>query len=163
MTHPRTLKFKPWQRHTLLDLRDHDPRPYVRERSAALLKISEGHSPHSVARHGLLKPRDPDTVYHWLDRFAAEGAEGLCQHQHGGNRRRSPLEAHRPELEERLRQAPAGASPPTERIPHRTPLPPSRWSLMVVRQHFDWLADYSLSGVWRVLQRCEIEWSKDHL
>ena len=56
----RALALTEDQRHQLLDLRDHDPRPYVRERSAALLKIADGDPPHRVARHGLLKPRDPD-------------------------------------------------------------------------------------------------------
>ena len=163
MTHPRTLKLKPWQRTKLLRLRDHDPRPYLRERSAAMLKIVEGHSPHWVAQHGLLKPRDPDTVYHWLDLFEAEGIQGLCQHQHGGNRRASPVDAHRAELEERLRQGPPGAAEATAPIPHRTPLPPSQWSLMVVRQPFDGMADYTLSGVWRVLQHCEIEWKHGYV
>jgi transposase len=163
MTQPRTLKLKPWQRTKLLRLRDHDPRPYVRERSAAMLKIVEGDSPHEVARHGLLKPRDPDTVYHWLELFEAEGVEGLCHHQHGGNRRTSPVDAHRAELEERLRQAPNGTAAATAHIPHCTPPPPTRWSLIVVRQHFDWMADYSLSGVWRVLQRCEIEWKHGYV
>ena len=50
----------------LKEARDHHPEPYVRERSAAILKIADGHSPHWVATHGLLKPRDPDTVYRWL-------------------------------------------------------------------------------------------------
>jgi hypothetical protein len=42
---------------------DHDPRPCVRERCAALEKIAAGMSPHAVAQRGLLRPRDPDTVY----------------------------------------------------------------------------------------------------
>ena len=61
------------QRQELLRLRDHDPRPYVRERGAAILKIAEGQSPHRVAQSGLLKPRDPDTVYAWLGRYPAQG------------------------------------------------------------------------------------------
>jgi hypothetical protein len=52
-----------------------------------LLKVAEGCSPHAVARHGLLRPRDPDTIYTWLDRFQAEGLPGLLAHQHGGDRR----------------------------------------------------------------------------
>ena len=63
----RTLELTDSQRHDLQHYRDHDPRPYVRERCAALLKIAEGQSAHAVARHGLLKPRDPDTVYDWLN------------------------------------------------------------------------------------------------
>ena len=85
----RALTLTEEQREELLRLRDHDPRPYVRERGAALLKIAEGASPHHVARSGLLKPRDPDTVYAWLDRYQAEGVPGLIAHPQGGWRGRS--------------------------------------------------------------------------
>jgi hypothetical protein len=84
----RTLSLTEEQRQELLQLRDHDPRPYVRERGAALLKIADGHPPHRVARHGLLKPRDPDTVYAWLGRYQAAGAAGLIAHPQGGSRGR---------------------------------------------------------------------------
>jgi len=84
----RTLFLTEEQRQELLQLRDHDARPYVRERAAAILKIADGHSPHRVARSGLLKPRDPDSVYAWLDRYEAEGAAGLIAHPHGGSRGR---------------------------------------------------------------------------
>ena len=30
-----------------------------------------------MALEGLLKPRQPDTIYRWLDRYEAEGADGL--------------------------------------------------------------------------------------
>jgi transposase len=72
----------------LVRLRDHDPRPYVRERGAAVLKIAEGQSPHRVAQSGLLKPRDPDTIYAWLDRYQAEGVAGLIARPQGGRRGR---------------------------------------------------------------------------
>jgi hypothetical protein len=85
----RALTLTEEQREELLQLRDHDPRPYVRERGAALLKIAEGQSPHRVAKSGLLKPRDPDTVYAWLGRYQAEGAPGLIAHPQGGWRGRS--------------------------------------------------------------------------
>ncbi len=163
MTQPRTLKLKPWQGTQLRQLRDHDPRPFVRERAAAILKIVAGDSPHGVAQHGLLKPRDPDTIYSWMALFEAEGPAGLCHHQHGGVRRTSPVDAQRTELAERLRQPPEDSRPRSEPIPHRTPLPPARWSLLVVRQHFTWLEDYSLGGVWRVLQRCDIEWKHGYV
>jgi hypothetical protein len=84
----RALTLTEDQRRELLRLRDHDPRPYVRERGAAILKIAQGQSPHRVARSGLLKPRDPDTVYAWLDRYEAEGVAGLMAHPHGGSRGR---------------------------------------------------------------------------
>jgi hypothetical protein len=76
------------QRRELLELRDHDSRPDVRERGAAILKIADGQSPHHVATQGLLKPRDPDTVYAWLDHYQSEGVAGLIAHPHGGSRGR---------------------------------------------------------------------------
>jgi hypothetical protein len=84
----RTLTLTEAQHQELLQLRDHDNRPYVRERSAALLKIADGQAPHRVARRGLLKPRDPDTVYSWLDWYEASGAAGLSAHPPGGSRGR---------------------------------------------------------------------------
>ena len=85
----RTLELKTKQRQELEEYRDHDARPYMRERCGALLKIAGGATPHAVARQGLLKQRDPDTLYGWLRRYAAEGVSGLVAHQHGGKRRRS--------------------------------------------------------------------------
>jgi hypothetical protein len=85
----RTIKLTARERQTLETNRDHDERPYVRERCSAILKIAEGHAPHWVARQGLLKPRDPDTVYHWLDVYEQDGLTGLVAHRQGGPRRRS--------------------------------------------------------------------------
>ncbi len=84
----RTLTLSDEQRQELLQLRDHDPRPYVRERGAAVLKIADGQAPHRVVRQGLLKPRDPDTVYAWLDHYQASGVAGLIAHPQGGFRGR---------------------------------------------------------------------------
>src|ERR1051325_9656003 len=85
----RTLRVKTREQRELEDYRDHDTRPYVRERCGALLKIAQGETPHAVARQGLLKPRDPDTLYGWLQVYEEEGVAGLVTHQHGGERRRS--------------------------------------------------------------------------
>ncbi len=90
MAQRRTLSLTDRQRQELLHARDHDARPYVRERCAALLKIADGQTPHHVARQGLLKPRDPDTVYAWLSAYAANGLAGVLARQHGGQRRGSP-------------------------------------------------------------------------
>jgi hypothetical protein len=85
----RTLRLKTREQQELEHYRDHDARPYVRERCGALLKIAGGETPHAVARQGLLKPRDPDTLYGWLQVYEDEGVAGLVAHQHGGERRRS--------------------------------------------------------------------------
>lgn len=84
----RTLRLKAREQRELEHYRDHDTRPYVRERCSALLKIATGTTPHAVARHGLLQPRDPDTLYSWLEVYEEEGVAGLVAHQHGGDRRR---------------------------------------------------------------------------
>ncbi len=73
----RTLELSDEERRLLCDRRDHAPLPYLRERAAALLKIADGMPPAVVARSGLLRPRDPDTVYDWLNRWRAEGMDGL--------------------------------------------------------------------------------------
>jgi transposase len=58
-------------------MRDNADKAYLRERAAAMLKIAEGMSSHAVSQHGLLRQRKPDTVYEWLNRYEAEGIDGL--------------------------------------------------------------------------------------
>lgn len=84
------------ERQELTQLRDHGPKAYLRERAAALLKVADGMSAARVAREGLLRPRKPDTVYAWIDRFIDAGIAGL--HMQAGRGRKpafSPLAAHR--------------------------------------------------------------------
>jgi transposase len=88
MARRRTLKLSEEQQQALSALRDRTKEEDVRERCAALLKIANGVSAHQVAQQGLLRPRDPDTVYGWLDIYEAEGLAGLQAHRHGGKRRR---------------------------------------------------------------------------
>ena len=87
MAQRRQLNLSKEQKQELKELRDQTKEEYVRERCAALLKIAEGQSAHWVALQGLLKLRDPDTVYGWLDIYEAEGVTGLQGHQQGGNHR----------------------------------------------------------------------------
>jgi hypothetical protein len=89
MASPRTIRLKAREQRELEYYRDHDARPYVRERCGAVLKVAAGQRPHAVAVQGLLKPRDPDTLYGWLAVYEDEGVAGLLAHQHGGDRRRS--------------------------------------------------------------------------
>ena len=77
MPAPRTLDLTPEQTQELEHARDHHPKPYLREKAAALLKVAHGHSARWVARYGLLKPRDTGTVYNWLNRYEADGIDGL--------------------------------------------------------------------------------------
>ena len=147
-------------RKNLVWHRDHDPRPYVQERASAILKVADGRAPHWVAKNGLIRPRDPDTVYSWLAIFKADGVHGLEAHQHGGYRGYT-LRSRRDELQDRLRRPP---NPSCTSMSEQNPqLTPCRWSLLVVRRTFEWLADYTLSGVWRVLQTLEIEWKQGYV
>ena len=83
----RPLELTTSQRQDLQHYRDHHPRPYVRERGAALLKIADGRSPHAVARPGLLQPRHPDTVDDWLTWYERLGIRSVWWFQHGGKHR----------------------------------------------------------------------------
>ena len=65
------------QREELLRMRERHPKAYMRERAAALLKISAGQSARQVAMHGLLKQRDPETVSDWVKAYQASGIAGL--------------------------------------------------------------------------------------
>lgn len=89
MPHPRTLTLTEAQQAELVAVRDHDRRGYLRECAAALVKLAAGASPHAVARTGCHKPRDPDTVYRWLDVYQQQGIAGLV-HRPRGHRGFSP-------------------------------------------------------------------------
>lgn len=150
----RTLTLTETQRQELEHHRDHDRRPWVRERCAALLKIAAGLTPHAVARHGLLKPRDPDTVYAWLNGYETHGFWSVEHFPQGGAHRGQPVE-RRVQLAERLAHAP-GEEARQELAPTAEGPPPSRWTLRAIRATFPWLQERSLSGVWRVLQRADL-------
>lgn len=85
----RTLALTPEQRQDLVATRDHDARAYLREMCAALLKVADGELAAHVARTGLHKPRDPDTVYRWLATYQAGGLAALV-HRPRGHRGFSP-------------------------------------------------------------------------
>lgn len=61
----------------MVKIRDHADTPYLRERASAILQVAAGHSGKWVAENGLLRPRKPDTVYGWLNRYEDKGIAGL--------------------------------------------------------------------------------------
>ena len=73
----RKLKVTERELAELAFLRDHSPKAYIRERAAGLIKIAKGMPAAKVAREGLLREREPDTIYGWMNSFEAEGAPGL--------------------------------------------------------------------------------------
>jgi transposase len=72
-----TLALDAAQEAALVHLRDHHPKPYLRERAAALLQVAAGASARQVALHGLYRRRGPKTVHAWVRRYQAHGAAGL--------------------------------------------------------------------------------------
>ena len=87
MPKPLTLELTEPQRQELLWHRDHDPKPYVRERCAALLMIAAGNSGRYVAQSRLYRRRKADTIYEWVNRYQKHGLAGL---QVGSGRGRKP-------------------------------------------------------------------------
>ena len=73
----RYLNLTEEQKQELEHVRDHHAKAYMREKASALLKVAAGQSPHAVAQNGLLKPRDPDSIYSWMTRYEEKGIEGL--------------------------------------------------------------------------------------
>ena len=78
----------------------HAPKPYQRERAAALLHLANGASLAQTARTSGLAPRDPDTIAAWRTRFQAEGIAGLTMRPGRGRRPAfspsGPRPGHRP-------------------------------------------------------------------
>ncbi len=65
------------QRAELQKMLNYADKPYLRERAAALLKIGDGQTITQVAAHGLLRPRQHETVRGWLRRYQQAGLAGL--------------------------------------------------------------------------------------
>jgi transposase len=135
----RTLTLSSAQHAELVQTRDRDRRPYLRAIAGALLKIAHGHSPHWIARHGLLKPRQPDTLYRWLDKYEQGGLAALVHRPRG--KRGFPPDAV-PALLATLQQS-----------PQQFGLARSRWRLDDLRQVVPALADYHRASLSRLLQR----------
>jgi hypothetical protein len=58
-------------------MRDHDPLPYIRVKAHGILQVAEGRFLKDIAAISLLKPRKPETVKEWCERFLQEGRDGL--------------------------------------------------------------------------------------
>lgn len=131
----------------------HHPKPYVRERAGAILKIANGAVAAEVARTGLLQPRDTDTVYAWLHRFAAEGVAGL---QIRPGRGRKP--AFPPPLTEHT--AADALRDVIGREPRQFGLDQTRWTLAGLGQVVPWLMGRHRSGIWRLLRRLGLRYKR---
>lgn len=77
MAKPHTITLSAAEQRELEWVRDNHDKAYLRERATAILKVAAGQSGREVALHGLLKVRDPDSVYDWIHRYHASGIDGL--------------------------------------------------------------------------------------
>ncbi|MFB6287022.1 MAG: hypothetical protein ABEK03_10665 [Candidatus Bipolaricaulia bacterium] len=82
MAQPLQISLSEEQRESLLEVRDHHDKPYMREKAAAVLKVAgppgeEGESARQVAIGGLLRERRPDTVRGWVHTYEEEGIDGF--------------------------------------------------------------------------------------
>src|SRR5262245_23977579 len=66
------------------------------------------------------------------------------------------VEAVQEELRETLRAGPGEAARREVAVGASGPTP-SRWTLRTIRASVGWLAEYTVSGVWRILQNCGLE------
>lgn len=152
----RTLDLTPQRRQELVDCRDHHRLPYLRERAAALLFIADGLTPAHVAKHRLLRPRDPDTVYTWLKRYQQEGLAGLFIRQ-GRGRKPAFFPAYQSTAE-----AQEAVAHVIKRDPRQFGINRTRWNLPTLLTH---LPEFHLAGpssLWRVLDRLDIRWLRGH-
>lgn len=52
------------------------PKPYLRERASAVLKVSGGQSMNWVANKALLKRHEPETIKRWITLYLQQGLKG---------------------------------------------------------------------------------------
>jgi hypothetical protein len=142
------------QQVELEQTRDHAARPYLRERAAAVLKIAGGASGLQVALSGLLKLRDPDSVYAWVKRYLTQGLAGLTIRPGRG---RKP--AYAPQYE-----TAASAQEALLHVLHQAPAgydqSGARWRLITLLAACGWLALRSLGGLSALLARLAIHYKR---
>ncbi len=149
-----TLCLMPEQEKQLEQIRDTHKSAYMRERTAAILKISQGISPRQVALTGLLKPRKPDTVYDWVNRYQSEGIAGLSVKPGQG---RKP--AYSPKYQSN-QEAKEAILHTVRREPSQFGKSTSRWSLSYIADVCKWLQVNTLSGMSKLLKRLGISYKR---
>lgn len=56
--------------------RHQSPKPQLRERAAAVLKVAQGQTVTEVAENGLLIRHEPETIHSWIKAYLKDGLEG---------------------------------------------------------------------------------------
>jgi hypothetical protein len=79
------------QRAELVQIRSHHAKRYMRERAAAILQVADGKTVAEVARQGLIRHRQDETVGEWVERYRDQGVQGLEIQAGRGRKRGKPL------------------------------------------------------------------------
>jgi hypothetical protein len=74
------------QQAELEDLQRHSPKPYLRERASAILKLANKQTVSDIACHGLLQKRHRETVSTWFHRYEMQGVKGLAMRNGRGRK-----------------------------------------------------------------------------
>lgn len=159
MAKRRSIELTDEARAKLEQWRATSKKAYLRERAAAILKVADGMSASKVATTGLLKPHDPDIIYGWLDRFEAEGCDGLIIRPGRG---RKPAFSPSAPTDEAAKVAVRDI---VGRDPGFFGFDRSRWTLDMIREACDWLGITTISGIHGLLDRLKIGWKhgRDHV
>ena len=148
------------QQDQLEQIRDTDKRAYMRERAAAMLKIAEGTSPRQVALNGLFRPRQPDTVYEWVNRYLEKGIAGLVIKSGRG---RKPAYSPKYESDAEAKEAilhTVRRDPSLFASSSMSASLRSRWSLSLIADECDWLQVGTMSGMSKLLKRLRISYKR---
>ena len=137
-------------RDALERVRDIHPKPYMRERATAILKVASGASVNWVAQYGLLKRRYPKAVYSWVKSYLKNGLDGLYRKPYRRLGKLSPESSK--SLEDML-----------HRPPYLCGQSGSRWTLGKIKAAFSALSYYTLSGIWRLLKRLDLRYKRGRL
>lgn len=148
ISHRLQLKLTNKERLKLITIRDTDTKAYRRERAAGLLKVAAGQSPHAVAKSGLLKERDPDTIYSWVKTFVKDGIKSLT---HKPRRKQKRVKNKDQQTLGRIL---------IDKAPQDYGGFRARWSLKTLKEHIDFLADYTLPGIWHLLGRLRFSYKR---
>jgi transposase len=155
MPQARKITLTAAEEATLVEARDNHPVPYARERAAAMLKVAAGWSVRQVAAVGLLRPRCPETVGDWIDRYQEFGVVAL------GIR---PGRGRKPAYARAGLAAKEAAAAVLDQV-HRSPrvaagIDRSRWTLATLLTTVLWLRSLGVSGLSRLLSRLKIRYRR---
>lgn len=70
------VDLSPEQQDELEITRNQHPKPYMRERAAAVLKVASGETLTAVGETGLVKRHEPETIHLWIQSYLASGLDG---------------------------------------------------------------------------------------